>query len=154
MSKRSIRFSSPNMTSASARASSVLPTPVAPRAGAAVVFGRGGLVALPGEPTEVFLEAPCLVVLRLRTQADACTGLVDQVDRLVRQEAVTDVAVGKLSRSDDRLLGDPHTVEGLVTVLEPVQDLDRLVHSRLANEDGLEAALQRRVAFDVLAVFV
>src|SRR3954463_14626072 len=31
MSKRSIRLSSPNMTSASARASSVLPTPVGPR---------------------------------------------------------------------------------------------------------------------------
>ena len=45
-------------------------------------------------------------------------------------------------------------MEGLVAVLEPVQDLDRLVDGRLANEHGLEAALERWVALDILAILV
>ena len=39
-------------------------------------------------------------------QADTGAGLVDQVDRLVEEEAVADVAVGELRRGDDRLVGD------------------------------------------------
>ena len=58
-----------------------------------------------------------VVVLRLRPQAHPRAGLVDQVDRLVGQEAVADVAVGQLRRRHDRLVGDPDAVERLVAVL-------------------------------------
>ena len=121
---------------------------------AVVVLGRRRLVALAREPPQVLLERPRVVVLRLRPQADARARLVDQVDRLVRQEAVADVAVGELGRGDDRLVRDPDAVERLVAVLEAVQDLDRLVDGRLAHEHRLEAALERRVLLDVLAVLV
>src|SRR6185312_190687 len=52
-----------------------------------------------------------VVVLRLHPQANARAGLVDQVDRLVGQEAVADVAIGELRGRDDRLVGDSYTVE-------------------------------------------
>ena len=45
-------------------------------------------------------------------------------------------------------------MERFVAVLEAVEDLDRLVHRRLAHEHRLEAPLERRVALDVLAVLV
>ncbi len=43
---------------------------------------------------------------------------------------------------------------GLVALLEPAQDGDRVVHAGLAHEDLLEAALQGGVLLDVLAVLV
>ena len=45
-------------------------------------------------------------------------------------------------------------MEGLVPVLQPGQDLDRLVDRRLAHQHGLEAPFERRVLLDVLAVLV
>ena len=43
---------------------------------------------------------------------------------------------------------------GLVALLEPAQDRDRVRHGRLADEDRLEAPLERGVLLDVLAVLV
>ena len=42
----------------------------------------------------------------------------------------------------------------LVALLEPAQDRDRVLHARLLHEHGLEAALERGVLLDVLAVLV
>ena len=42
----------------------------------------------------------------------------------------------------------------LVAVAQTLQDLDRVRHGRLAHLDGLEAALERGVLLDVLAVLV
>ena len=80
--------------------------------------------------------------------------LVDQVDRLVGQEAVGDVAVGEGCRGDDRGVGDVDSVVVFVALLEPAQDRDRVGHVGLADEDRLEPALERRVLFDVLAELV
>ena len=80
--------------------------------------------------------------------------LVDQVDRLVGQEAVGDVAVRQRRRGDDRRIGDAHAVMHLVAFLQAAQDRDRVLDGRLVDQHLLEAALQRRVLFDVLAVFV
>ena len=44
--------------------------------------------------------------------------LVDQVDRLVGQEAVGDVAVGQHRRRDDRVVSDAHAVVHLVALLQ------------------------------------
>ena len=41
----------------------------------------------------------------------------------------------------------------LVSVPDAVQDLDRLLDRRFVNRDRLEAPFQRRVRFDMLAVF-
>ena len=80
--------------------------------------------------------------------------LVDQVDRLVGQEAVGDVAMRQRRRGDDRGVGDAHAVMLLVLVLQAAQDRDRVLDARLVDEDRLEAPRQRRVLLDMLAVFV
>jgi hypothetical protein len=80
--------------------------------------------------------------------------LVDQVDRLVGQEAVGEVPVGEHRRADERRVLDAHAVVDLVALLEAAQDADRVLHGGLADVHLLEAALERRVLLDVLAVLV
>jgi hypothetical protein len=81
-------------------------------------------------------------------------GLVDQVDRLVGEKAVGDVALRQRRGGDDRRVLDAHAVMHLVALLEPAQDRDRVLDARLLDEDRLEAALERSVLLDVLAVLV
>ncbi len=80
--------------------------------------------------------------------------LVDQVDRLVGEEAVGDVAIGEDRRGDERRVADPHAVVRLVALLQTAQDPDRVGHRRLAHEHGLEPPLERGVLLDVGAVLV
>ena len=80
--------------------------------------------------------------------------LVDQVDRLVGQEAVGDVAVAQFGRGDDRRVGDLDAMVDFVLLLQAAQDRDRRLDRRLADQDALEAALERGVLLDVFAVFV
>ena len=86
--------------------------------------------------------------------AQARRRLVDEVDRLVGEEAVGDVAVGEHGRGDERRVADLDAVVRLVALLQPAQDRDRVRDRRLADEDRLEAALERGVLLDVLAVLV
>src|SRR5690606_4508106 len=88
------------------------------------------------------------------TDAHAGTGLVDEVDRLVRQEAVVDVAIGQSGRRDERLVGDRDAVVRLVAVAQTLEDLDGVLHRRLPDLHRLEAALESGVLLDVLAVLV
>ena len=82
-------------------------------------------------------------------------GFVHQVDRLVGQEAVADVAVRELGGGNEGGVLDLHAlVMGFVARLEAAEDGDRVFDVRLADEDGLEAALEGGVFFDVLAIFV
>ena len=81
-------------------------------------------------------------------------GLIDQVDRLVGQEAVGYVALRESRRGDDRRVGDPHPMVHLIALLQPTQDRDRVAYVGLADVDRLKAPLQRRVLLDVLAVLI
>ncbi len=81
-------------------------------------------------------------------------GFVDEVDRLVGELPVRDVAVGEHRGRDQRRVADAHAVVRLVALLEPAQDRDRVRGRRLADEDRLEAPLERRVLLDVLAELV
>ena len=60
-------------------------------------------------------------------------GLVDEVDRLVGQEAVGDVAVREHRGGDERRVADPDAVMGLVALLQPAQDRDRVLDRRLVD---------------------
>src|ERR1043165_9681457 len=95
-------------------------------------------------------------LLRHRGQLDAQARgrFVDEVDGLVGEETVRDVAVRQRRRGDDRGVLDLHAVMVLVALLEPAQDGDRVLDRRLADVDRLEAPLQRRVLLDVLLVLV
>ena len=55
--------------------------------------------------------------------------LVDQVDGLVRQEPVGDVAVRQGRCGDDGTVLDPDAVEGLVLLLETPEDGDGVLHA-------------------------
>ena len=91
---------------------------------------------------------------RVDLHAQPRRGLVDEVDRLVGQEAVGDVAVRQRGRRDERRVGDAHAVVHLVALAQAAQDRDGLLDRRLVDEDRLEAPLERGVLLDVLAVLV
>ncbi len=121
----------------------------------------GGLVGLLLQRLALDLElddAPVEFVQRLRLGIDlhpeARRRLVDEVDRLVGQEAVGDVAVGQRRRRNQRRIGDAHAVVQLVFLLQAAQDRDGVLDRRLADEDRLEAPGERRVLLDIFAVFV
>ncbi|KOT22176.1 hypothetical protein DM52_2199 [Burkholderia mallei] len=92
--------------------------------------------------------------LRVDFHLDPRRGLVNQIDCLVGQEAVGDVAVREFRRGDDRRIGDLDAVMQFVLLLQPAQDRDRRLDARLVDEHLLEAALERGILLDVLAVFV
>ena len=98
-----------------------------------------------------------LLVLRRSLHAlDAQTraGLVDQVDRLVGELTVRDVAVGEVGRGDDRLIGDRDPVIGLVAIAQTLEDLDGVGDRRFFDDDLLEATLEGGVLLEVLAELV
>ena len=106
------------------------------------------------EPDDLAIDGIELFRLGIDLHLEPRRRLVDQIDRLVGQEAVGDVAVRQRRRRDQRAVGDAHAVMRLVLVLEPAQDRDRVLDARLVDIDRLEAARQRGVLLDVLLVFV
>src|SRR5579864_3171614 len=130
---------------------------------ALLVAQRGGLLEFLGLDRGLLLLADAVdLLLQLavtrrrahRADADARRGLVDEVDRLVGEMPVLDVAVGELGGRVQRLVGDLDAVMRLVPVAQPAQDLHGVVHRRLLDAHLLEAALERCVALEVLAVLV
>ena len=111
-------------------------------------------LALDLELDDAAVEAVHHLGLGVDLHLDARGRLVDEVDRLVGQEAVGDVAVRELGRGDDRRVGDVHAVVDLVLLLQAAQDGDGVLDRGLVHEHLLEAALERGVLLDVLAVFV
>ena len=86
--------------------------------------------------------------------ADLSAGLVHQVDGLVRQEAVGDIAVGEGGRGDDGGIGNLHAVEHFIPFLQATEDGDGIFHGRLLHQHRLEAAFQSGILLDILAVLV
>ena len=82
------------------------------------------------------------------------TGLVDKIDRLVRQVTVLDVACGQFGGGLQRAIGDGHVMMVLIPRTQTLENLDCLGNRRLMDLNRLETAFQRRVLFDVLAVFL
>src|SRR5262249_54896795 len=103
---------------------------------------------------DLFLELAVTRRRRHRLDPHAGRGLVDEVDGLVGQVAVLDVAVGEAGGRLERLVGDLAPVVRLVAVAEAAENLDGVVGRRLLYADLLEAPLERRIALEVLAVLV
>ncbi len=81
-------------------------------------------------------------------------GFVDEVDGLVGELPGGDVAIRQHRGRDECGVLDADTVVDLVALLEPAQDRDRVLDRRFADVHLLEAALERGVLLDVLAVLV
>ncbi len=90
---------------------------------------------------------------RSLAQFDAGSGFVDQVDGLVGQEAVRDVAVGVRDREIDGVVGVGDGVEFLVAILDAEKNLDSVGLVRRRNFYGLEAALEGTIFLDRFAIF-
>ena len=89
-----------------------------------------------------------------RLDAHTGRGLIDQVDRLVRQVTILDVPIGQDRSGLKRLVGDLAPMVRLVAIAKPSQNLDGVIHRRLVDPDLLKPALERRVALEVLAILV
>ena len=81
-------------------------------------------------------------------------GLIDEVDCLVRQKSIGDVARRQNRRGHQRGILDADAVVNFVALLEPAQNRDSVLDARLIDHHGLEAAFERRILLDVLAIFV
>src|SRR6478735_8693369 len=145
MSKRISAWSLPNRKLASARASSVLPTPVGPRK-------MNDLIDLLDRDAEAAADLAHLGVELGLAQLGARARLVDEVDGLVGQEAIGNVPARLIDRRFDGFVRVLDVVEGLVAVLHAHEHLDRFLLTRRIDLDRLEAALERAILLDVLAV--
>jgi hypothetical protein len=104
-----------------------------------IVLGANRLVTLAFQAPDLLLVRPRIDRLGLGAQPDPRRRLIDQVDGLVREEAVADVAIGQLRGGHDRLVGDPDPVIGLVPILQAVQDLDGAEKLRSIRDSAARA---------------
>ena len=81
-------------------------------------------------------------------------GLVQQVDGLVRQAAIADIALGELGGGLQGVRGIVDLVVLLVARGQPLQDLQGLGGAGLAHQDGVETPLQGLVGLDEAVVLV
>src|SRR5437870_953383 len=146
MSTRISALASANRNRASPRASSVLPTPVGPEKMNDPIGRLGSL-------------SPA----RLRRMAREITAIASSWPTTVWCISSSMRSRRAVSASWRRVTGIPvqrDTMNAtassvlLVPLAQPLQDLDRLVHRGRIDDHRLEAALERAVLLDVLAVLV
>ena len=87
-------------------------------------------------------------------RADKRTGLIDKVYRLIGQEAVGYIAVGKRCGRNQGVIVDANAVVNLVTLLKSAEDGYGILDRRLVDHYRLETTLKCCVLFDILAVLV
>ncbi len=91
---------------------------------------------------------------RVHLGPDHRTRLVHKVNRLIRQEPVGDVTVGKYRRPDQRLILNFHPMKHLVPLFQTAQNRNGVLHRRLRHHHRLKPTLERRVFLDILPVLV
>ena len=114
---------------------------------------RDGVLHTVDDELDPLLDFGDLFRQRSLAQLYARAGFVDQVDGLVWQEAVGNVTVRMRHREVDRIVGISDRVELLVAVLDAEQNLGGVFLVRRRNLYRLEAALERAVFLDRLAIF-
>jgi hypothetical protein len=102
---------------------------------------------------DALLDFGDLLGKRSLAELHARAGFVDEVDGLIGEEAIGDVAIGVGDREVNSLIGVADGVELLVAVLDTVDDLDSVFFVRRRDLDRLEAALEGTIFLDGLAVF-
>ena len=91
---------------------------------------------------------------RIQFGLDHGAGFIHQVDGLIGQETVGDIAVGQGGCCNQRSVLNLDAVEHLVAFFQATQDGDGVLHRRLVDHNGLKTTFQRRVLLDVLAVLI
>ena len=82
------------------------------------------------------------------------SGFVDQVDGLVGQETVRDVAVREDGSRNQGLIADADAVMDFIAFFQAAENGDRIFDGRLVDHDRLETPFEGSVLFDVFLVFV
>ena len=80
--------------------------------------------------------------------------LVDQVDRLIGQEAVGDIAFREPRRGVEHRVGNGDVMIVFVVRTDRAEHLHGILDRRFADDHGLEAALEGAVLLNKLAVLL
>ena len=80
--------------------------------------------------------------------------LVNQIDRLVRQKTVIDIALRQLHCRLKRPVQDRHTVMLFIGRTKSLQNLECLLLGRFLDVHRLKTPLQSRIFLDIFPVFV
>ena len=113
---------------------------------------RDGVLHTVDDELDALLDFGNLLGQRSLAQLYARSGFVDQVDGLVRQKAVRNVTVRMRYGEVDGLVGVSDGMKLLVPVFDPEQNLGGVGFVRRRNFYRLEAALQRTIFFNRLAI--
>ncbi len=111
-----------------------------------------GILHTVGDELDPLLHLGDLFGQRGLAQLHARPGFVDQVDGLVGQETVRNIAIGMRYSEVDGVVGVSDRVVLLLSVLNAEQNLGGVAFIRRRNLDGLETALERTVFPDRLAI--
>ena len=103
---------------------------------------------------DIFLDFLHVGRTRHGVDAGAGAGFVHDIDCFVRQKSSRDIALRKFHRDLERLVRQLRFVMCFVFRSQPFQNLNGLFNGWCFHLHRLEAPLQRRVFFDVLAVLV
>src|SRR5437588_674155 len=148
MSMRIMVSSSPNRNSARVRASSVLPTPDGPRKMNEPV-GRLGSLS-PARERRIALEttsiAGCWPITRL------CSSSSIRISFAVSASVSLNTGIPVHIDTMSAISSSP--IAGRSAVAQALENLDRLLGRGLVDRDLLEAALERGVALQILAVLL
>ena len=79
---------------------------------------------------------------------------VHQVNRLIGQEAVTDIPVRKFNGSNDCIILNPHFVVVFIFFLQPPENRDTRCNIRFIHHHYLKTAFQCFVFFKILLIFI
>ena len=118
------------------------------------VLSPDGLGHLPSGLDRPLLQLPQLGGQAAAGQPGPGGGLVHQVDGLVGQKALGQIAHRQVHRRLQRPVGDGQAVVALVPAPQSPEDVQGLVPAGLPDSDGLKAPLQGGVLFDILPVLV
>ena len=91
---------------------------------------------------------------RIHFQPELGCRLVDQVDRLVRQETVGDVAVRQIDGRNQSVILNTHPMVVFIFFLQSTQDRNRFRGRRLIDHHHLETTLQGLVGLKILLVLI
>ena len=121
--------------------------------------GEGIVVLLQGGFFNFQLHDMAADIVQLGRQGidfrtDHGAGFIHQVDGLIRQEPVGDVAVGEGGGGDQGIVLDLDAMEDFIPLLQTAQDSDGIFHGRLGYHDGLETTFQGGILLDILTVLV
>ena len=95
-----------------------------------------------------------VVLLVSIPQTHGGTGLIDHIDRFIRQISVIDIALGEIDSCMDSFVKDHNIVVLFVGAEDSFKDLFRLRGGRLLDLDRLETPLQGGVFLHIFVILI